>query len=267
MPEGPEVLRFANSLSEAATGKHITSVQILSGRYMRTRPDLSRLHGSRIRMINARGKLITFIVSADTADRFGIMSTLGLTGEWLVNPDESVVKHLRIRITLDDGTRLCFADQRNFGTFKIAEAAEIRRKQAEIGPDIMWRITEYTTHVLPVLKERIARFGTDMNVAEATLDQRFFGGCGNYIRADAMYLARISPHQKLYRLDDQDLYRLWVAMHQVGTASFHGHHVLKQNSTFENLCYGRELSIDGHKVHTYQDKNGRTVHWCPSYQT
>lgn len=267
MPEGPEVLKFANSLGEAAPDKNIHSVEILSGRYMRTKPDLSRLIGARIRGVSARGKLITFLVSDETVDRFGIMSTLGLTGEWLVNPHEKATKHIRIRITLNDGTRLCFADQRNFGTFKIAEAAEMRRKLAELGPDIMWPLEHYKTLVEPLLKERIRRFGTDMNVAEATLDQRFFAGCGNYIRADAMYLARISPHRKLYRLQDHELYLLWCSMNSIAKASMDGYHpITGRPDPFENLCYGRERSVDDHPVYRYEDRNGRTVHWSPSHQ-
>jgi formamidopyrimidine-DNA glycosylase len=165
------------------------------------------------------------------------------------------------------GVRLGWFELTGGGTFKVADAAEMRRKQAEIGPDIMWPLADYKVLIEPVLKERIRRFGAELTLAEATLDQRFFAGCGNYIRADGMYLARLSPHRKLYTLHDSELWTLWCSLAQIARASYENHHPLVGHGPeFDHLCYGREASVDGHPVYTYEDRTGRTVHWCPTQQ-
>ena len=55
-----------------------------------------------------------------------------------------------------------------------------------------------------------------MYIASALLDQSIAAGCGNYIRAEVLYLAGISPFRKLEDLHDSELELIWDLLQQVG---------------------------------------------------
>lgn len=286
MPEGPEVKRIAAGL-ESLQGKTIASGQVVSGRYLRGQEiTFETIIGAKVERVICKGKLIAFHLKGAEGP-LAILSTMGMMGRWIVltEANSDLDAHRRVELTFDDGTIAAFFDPRNFGTFKIVSYAEMKRKMQELGPDILTAPGHWHAIALPEFYERVRRFGKDLSLAEGLLDQRICSGCGNYIRADAMWLARFSPKRRMSEMTDADLKRIWIAMHEIAIAAAEnkvpplhmdgeGHHsaliqISKEISAvgeFFNLAYGQPETASGGMIESYKDSNGRTVWWCPKEQ-
>lgn len=259
MPEGPEVKRIAEALSKLE-GKTITKGLVVSGRYLRGAiHGLDSIVGMRLDRVAVKGKLITFYLRG--GEPRAILSTLGMSGWWTVfdKQEPAFDAHRRIEIEFDDGTVAAFFDPRNFGTFKVVSHAEAKRKQAELGPDILTPEKLWDMAAVPEFITRAKRFSKDQTVAEALLDQRICSGCGNYIRADAMYLARLSPHRRMSELSEVELRKIWAAMHKIAAES-------ESVEEYKPLVYGQKQTPTGGTVESFSDNTGRTVWWSPKEQ-
>lgn len=259
MPEGPEVKRVAETLAKLE-GKTITKGLVVSGRYLRGAiHGLDEIVGMKLDRVAVKGKLITLYLRG--SEPLAILNTLGMSGWWTVfkEQDPEFDTHRRIELQFDDGSVAVFFDPRNFGTFKVVSHAEAKRKQAELGPDIMTE-EKLWSFVVPEFLTRVKRFAKDQTLAEGLLDQRICSGCGNYIRADAMYQARFSPLRRMSELTEADLRRIWDAMHKVA-------HESARADEYVPLCYGQKQTPTGGTVESYSDSDGRTVWWSPKEQS
>lgn len=268
MPEGPEVRRIADGLLELE-GRRILHARVVSGRYQRGPiHDLDKLNGALVKRVIAKGKLLALhLDQGGTA--LAVLSTMGMSGWWFTLREElppDLTRHLRIQLHLEGGLTAAFVDARNFGTFKVVSYTELKRKLGELGPDILTEAHLWAAIALPELHQRVKRFGGDLTVAEGLLDQRITAGCGNYIRADALYLARLSPHRQLSGLSLEMLNRLWTSLSTVGRHAYRDQHVLRQGA-FDTLVYGKTRSPTDRPVASFTDRNDRTVWWSPEEQT
>ncbi len=276
MPESAEVRRLHNEIAPAI-GFTVEKAEVLSGRYARTPiPGFNRLIGYSLHGIGTKGKLLIF--SFKSTDEIGIdvhvLSTLGMTGWWHLSDNDVVFptkaapekisnynpKHARLRLWFQDRS-LIFTDTRNFGTFKVTTIAGVRKKLGEMGPDIA------INPIIPAeFWPRFEKYGKNRTIAEVMLDQRVFCGVGNYMRADALYLARIDPQTPALELTKRELGSLWTNTAMVGNAAFQDKGIGSSTTFFTNVCYGRKQDRDGNPIEAYEDRNGRTVWWCPAMQ-
>ena len=98
MPEGPECRRIGEALAKRLSGRTITGVSVVSGRYEGKPPSgLEELSSNLpITIVGAgvHGKFLYWILK----DEYSVWNTLGMTGSW----SESAEKHSRVKITLND---------------------------------------------------------------------------------------------------------------------------------------------------------------------
>ena len=59
-------------------------------------------------------------------------------------------------------------------------------------------------------------FLTQKKNLEKKLDQKITAGCGNYLRADALYLAEINPYTLGKDLPEEKIKELWSILNQLG---------------------------------------------------
>lgn len=238
---------------------------MISGRYTRSKiTDFARLNGATIDQLIVKGKLLVLMLR-DT-ESFSILSTLGMTGWWYrMSWTTALKKHARVVLELDDGSLLVYCDSRNFGTFKVTTLEAANTKLGSLGPDIMTPESRWP----PALQEfltRVHRFAKKQTVAEGLMDQRIVAGVGNYIRADALYLATMSPLRPMQSLSEQELNKLWRAAHIISMAAYDDTHPIEADRGFDCLCYAKKLSPKNEPIEAFVDKNKRTVWWCPSEQ-
>lgn len=238
----------------------------MSGRYLKKPIDgIDHIQdGIPIKVIGAgcHGKFLYWILENDLS----IWNTLGLTGEW----SNQRKKHSRVRISLD-GKDIYYNDTRNFGTLKIVKGRKpLVQKLQSLGPDLL---AEECSNEKFIEQLRLKNSKT---IVEALMDQSVVAGVGNYIKADALWLARISPHREVSTLSDESLSNLNKCIRKIMTTSFEmGGATIYTYKNFDGttgeygsrfLVYNRKVDPDGNLIIKETTKDKRTTHWSPDVQ-
>ena len=195
--------------------------------------------------------------------------TLGMSGYWSTEAD----KHSHFGIGLDDDRGLYFVDQRRFGTIKFShDRAELEKKIKSLGSDPL-NDPEYS---LIDLTRKMSRHYSK-TICEALMNQSVFAGVGNYIKCEALYRTRISPHRPVGDLKNFELSMLhrtvrdiMKASYRQGGASIRNYQRIDGESgdfVFEFEVYGRKTDPVGNAVVRELTPDGRTTHWVPEIQS
>lgn len=270
MPELPEVASTAIRLNEEIQGLELTNVVVHSGRYMRHgNPkgmdefmDLLPVKVSKVEFI---GKLIVFEFETNDG-KWWCWNTLGMSGGWRLEP----TKHSHVEFKVGDKS-VWFTDIRNFGTLKFTnDEASTNKKRRSIGPN---HLSQGITDEL--FEERLQLY-PNITIAESLMSQSLIGGIGNYIKAEVLYRARVSPHRLVKDITKREFSLLNESCEEVIKSSF-----LNKGAsirTYYNVdgsvgefpffffVYGRETCINGYQVKRETTADGRTTHWVPEIQ-
>ena len=262
MPEGPEVRREAQNLSNIILGTKLTEIAIVSGRYLKAPVvGASLINDAQVRGVRNHGKLIIIEAISNLNEPMYIHSTLGMTGWWAARTS----RYERFELRGDKVVK--FHDPRNFGTIKVVDQDGHDLKIRSLGPDYSRVTLEGIDELNQQTMARIQRFGSKQTIGQALLDQRIFCGIGNYLRADALYLTGLSPHDNAKTLDSQRLEALIMNCALVSTAAYQGRSpIAGVNGQYHNVAYGMSKSPNGNRIIAEQiDK--RSIWWCPAEQT
>uniref|UniRef100_A0A8C3HC50 Endonuclease VIII-like 1 DNA binding domain-containing protein n=1 Tax=Chrysemys picta bellii TaxID=8478 RepID=A0A8C3HC50_CHRPI len=82
---------------------------------------------------------------------------------------------------------LCFVDIRRFGRWEVHGTWQLDR-----GPCVMLEYEKFRENVLRNLSDK----AFNKPICEALLNQKFFNGIGNYLRAEILYRLKIPPFEK-----------------------------------------------------------------------
>lgn len=208
MPEGPEVKSITDYLNRACRNKTLTDINILGGRYKKHGPpkgfdNLKKKLPLVVKSIKCKGK---FMYWEFKDSEFTLWNTLGMSG-WWHRKDE---KHNNVEFLFGE-KKMYFNDMRNFGTIIICNVDKLEKKLATLGPDILSK-----NNLVDKFSEKLERKRNDTLIATALLDQKVAAGCGNYLRAEALYIAKISPFRKIKELTKKDITNLWDILRQLG---------------------------------------------------
>ncbi|NWZ43181.1 NEIL1 Endonuclease, partial [Brachypodius atriceps] len=141
----------------------------------------------------ARGKELRLTLSAlepaagppaqDLVFRFG------MSGSFRLSPAAELPRHAHLRfLTRESPPRaLCFVDPRRFGSWRLGDAW-----QPERGPCVLSEYQAFRENVLKNLDDR----AFDKPICEALLNQKYFNGIGNYLRAEILFRLKIPPFEK-----------------------------------------------------------------------
>lgn len=266
MPEGPEVKIIGESLAKWASSKKITEINIISGRYLKK--EMPGLEYAKANMpldvvgVGVHGKFMYWITRNDIF----LYNTLGMTGEWTKERS----KHSRVQIKFEDD-EVFFNDQRNFGTLKFVEGrSNLIEKLKSLGPDLL---------AGSVSDEEFAkrlRAKSSWPIVKVMMDQSIVAGIGNYVKAESLWRARISPHRLVESLSNDELANLKKCCQEVLASSYsHGGASIKNYKrpdgsmgqyTSRFAVYNQKEDPDGNMVVKESTKDGRTTHWVPSVQ-
>ena len=266
MPEGPEVKRTGLFLAKNLSGKTIVEASVLSGRYTKKpiegHDNLVNVMPCKFIGVGVHGKFIYML----TNEGINCYSTLGMAGNWSLKK----TKHARFSFKLSDGKEIYYNDQRNFGTIAFKYGPELlKKKLAKLGPDMLAHETSEDIFI-----NRL-RTKQEWNITKALMTQSVVSGVGNYIKAEALWLAGISPVRKVKELLDVELTLLYAAIKAVMIESYknkstHGAHRVfsdvQGDYSCRFLCYGRKVDAEGNEVSRMKTPDGRTTHWAPEKQ-
>ncbi|XP_058398095.1 endonuclease 8-like 1 isoform X1 [Diceros bicornis minor] len=193
MPEGPELHLASHFVNEACGG-------LVFGGCVEKSP-VSRnpevpFESSAYRIsASARGKELRLTLSPLPGARpprepLALVFRFGMSGSFQLAPSDALPPHAHLRFyTAPPGPRLalCFVDIRRFGHWDLGGEWQPGR-----GPCVLLEYEQFRENVL----RNLANKAFDRPICEALLDQRFFNGIGNYLRAEILYRLRIPPFEK-----------------------------------------------------------------------
>lgn len=283
MPEGPEIAIIAKILNVKCKNKEILDINIHQDSKYRSDSKLKPCIGKKIKGVQFKGKKIIFVLDNGSKNFSYLLSSLGLEGKWSLEDYFPLdIRHLSVSLDLKDSKGkeefLLFRDVRHFGDLSYCkDDHDLDNKLKSVGPS--WipsdmfpeRITlsMFTTflHSNPRIKNK--------QIMIFLMDQKYTSGVGNYIRAEALYIARIDPKRTIGSLTTNEIEKLYLAVNDVMTEALKaGGHTLRNyfspignKGGYEPLVYGRTKALDtGEKVIREFDAQKRSIHWVPSLQ-
>ena len=267
MPEGPEVKTTVDFL-KSYEGKKLTKLTVLSGRY--TKKPIDNVNNPawrlplNLELVECKGKFIYFCFQGDVF----FFNTLGMTGMWSNNSS----KHSRIKFEFEgESVPLYYNDVRNFGTFKIAlRKKDLDKKLKSIGPDFLksgWGPQNFYN----LLKKK-----PNKTISEFLMDQKNVSGIGNYLKAECLYEAKISPHRFCVNITASESNKLFHACRSIIQLSYQTGGATIQNYRKPNgkkglysqrfAVYNQKTSPCGNEVIKEKTLDKRTTHWVPAVQ-
>lgn len=238
--------------------------------------------GFRILNVDVKGKFMWWELGFGYTHQptWWMHCTYGMSGRWESHRvyHDSAIKHATANVRYErfagsrgvDGT-LIFTDPRHFGTLKFISNKELHdKKLLSLGPDMLG--------APPTLEEftEILKRKPKATLPEVLMNQGVISGVGNYIKAEALYRAKLSPHRLVSSLSDDDFTSLRqeiiAVMNEAYTAkgaTIRTYATVDGNSgnaQFLFQCYGKKIDKLGNDVVKEETKDGRTTHWCPAIQ-
>jgi len=188
VPELPETETIARDLNGAIRGRKIKKVSVRKADVLRevsARSIAKRLHDATILRSWRRAKLV--VIDLDTGDRLVVQPRF--TGALLIDDGTftgSELDYSTLRLDLDDGRALHYADVRRLGTVALMDADRFEEYSGKLGIEPLDRAFS-AEHLSTVLR------ATNQPVKKVLMEQRKIAGIGNIYANEALWRARIDP--------------------------------------------------------------------------
>ena len=268
MPELVEVFVIAERLNKNIKNTTLIDISIISGRYKNTLPknykEFSKSLPLEIENVSSQGKFIYITFEGGAS----IWITLGLTGDvYMKNPDFDRIQYMngidrkdvhdRVSFTIKKGRSedfVYFNDIRNFGTITFSlDKKELDKKLLTLGRDPL-REDITMVEFIDIFQAK-KRANQNKMICLELVNQKLIAGIGNYLRAEILYDANISPFIKVKDLSKNDLESLWKAMNHIISIVYKKE---INNLEYSPLIYGRIETDKGEKVLT-KSVDDRTI--------
>ncbi|MBA2848474.1 bifunctional DNA-formamidopyrimidine glycosylase/DNA-(apurinic or apyrimidinic site) lyase [Thermosulfuriphilus ammonigenes] len=266
MPELPEVETVVRDLKPRLTGRRISGLKVLLPKLLRQKPaEFNRIIGHKILGLSRRGKLILIHLSGDLT----LIVHLKLTGRLVHGKNQP--DHTHVIFEFDNGSRLFYADLRQFGFLDLVPTSRLKTHQAlaSLGPEPFDISEEEFLSILSRSRRKIKAL---------LLDQNLIAGLGNIYTDEALFRAGIHPERPANTLTAEEARRLLEAIRQVLKEA-----ISARGSSVRNYVdgQGRAGSFQSrHQVYHQQGKPcprcgtpivrkivaGRGTHFCPYCQ-
>ena len=129
----------------------------------------------------SRGKELLLWLKDFNSDKFmTLQMTMGMSGHFQVTNTGQEPKHAHLKFFRKDGTTLSFVDVRRFGNWKQGITWKANR-----GPDPTTEPREFFLNIMTNLTNKAFK----KPLYEVLMNQKWFNGIGNYLRAEIVYRA------------------------------------------------------------------------------
>jgi DNA-formamidopyrimidine glycosylase len=299
MPEVIEVRMFRDFIDRHFVGKTCEDIKILAGRYKDHGPweDYKKFKSklpARVVSVNNKGKFLW--ITFDNG--FHLVNTTGLYGGWVyISASNRIyfptlwdyrateqtdgyraaaLKHKNISFLCGDGAVLYYYDQLSFGTMKLYNDDELAKRLDKIGPDIM----ENDSNPILFAEELSKPKHQEKAIGVALLDQQIVSGIGNYLRADTLWMSRISPFRKVKDLTKAEIKKIWISARSLSWSKYNYKEGLRRKVYLESqkfpfhydrdfFVYMEDKDVEGNPVRKEELSEGsqkRTIHYVPERQ-
>jgi len=189
---------------------------------------------------------------------------------------KTALNNLNVQFITDKGSMFYF-DSLSFGTLKIIKGCDhLDKKLNCIGPDIMEESTN-----LEIFKNQLTKpKNLSKKIGIVLLNQKIISGIGNYLRADVLWMSKISPFRIVKDLSDLDIKHLYNNSKILTWGDYDYNKAVKMDiikkSTKVPSDYNRDYfayyskeDIYGNKVikeELYEGNQKRFIYWVKEYQ-
>lgn len=295
MPEVVEICIVSHYLTTYIKNKYVTNIEVNGGRYKNGIPNMNLILDVlplKIANINTKGKLLWFeLLNEKTDEIIIILNTFGLTGIWTFDK----LRNSDLLFKINNEINLYFDDQLHYGTFKITNKKGLTKKLNELGDDLLK--TPFTD--LDFLRKINLLRNKNKKIINVLMEQKKNGigsGLGNYLVAEILYNAKISPHRKIIDLSTEDIFVLsntikyilklcyntcdigyfsylseYIKLHRKQIEkgifpNFHNEIIIKKNDVFRFNVYRQNVDSFGNKIKKEKILNSRNFYWVENIQ-
>jgi formamidopyrimidine-DNA glycosylase len=258
MPELPEVETIKLGLQKYLIGHTIEDIEISDNKIFQG--NKKAIIGGKIEGVQRIGKgLIIYLNNI-----YSLAIHIKLTGQ-LIYQDSSTQtiavskrkvgtipsKFTRVVFDLNHGAKLYYNDMRRFGWIKVVKTDEVHSLPffKELGPEPIPSKGSGRAALTFQQFENLVH-SSNLSIKVLLMDQKKIGGIGNIYANDALFVARIDPRRRAKTLTDEEIKKLFDAIHQVlnkglesgGASELSYVNVLGQDGGYQKhfLVYGRE---------------------------
>jgi endonuclease VIII-like 1 len=186
MPELAEIKIMSEYINTVCKHKDFTSIAVSPEVERR----LSVAQPSDLQVFSitaeARGKELLLTLSSGK-DHHRLKVSMGMSGHWVMTNRDWMPKHTHLKFNTVDGMSLCLVDARRFAKWGWTTGWSPNR-----GPCPVSEHSAFVENISQNLKK--AAFSKPIHLV--LMDQRYFNGIGNYLRAEILYRAEQDPFQE-----------------------------------------------------------------------
>ena len=196
------------------------------------------------------------------------------------------LNHLNVEFITDKkNISFYFYDQLSFGTLKAVESdvdnnssgsSLLDKKLKELGPDLLDESTTFEIFKAQLRK----KINENKPIGNVIVNQKIISGVGNYLRADALWMAKTSPFRKVKDVKDDDLELLYKSLigliwgdydYKKGVKKGYIDNTLKLPNDYQRdfFIYRQEHDIYDNKVkkeELYEGSQKRFIYWVDKIQ-
>lgn len=196
MPEGPELhlaSRYVNRMCEGVLFAGAVRKSDVS-----KSPDVPFVSQAYLISAASRGKEVKLTLTpaepkhkgakGDSSEPMDVVFRFGMSGMFKMTAEDELPKHAHLRFYTKEKPRrvLSFVDTRRFGTWHPNGTW-----QRDRGPCVLFEYESFRKNVV----SRLSDSAFDRPICEVLLNQKYFNGIGNYLRAEILYRLNIPPFE------------------------------------------------------------------------
>lgn len=184
MPELAEVRLMSEFFNDATQNKKFKSIHKSKESKVKTDLSLTPKESTGFSVsAQSRGKETLITISGETEMLLKV--TYGMSGYWASVPDSTKIpNHSHLMFEAVDGSLVCLVDVRRFAKWSWVEGWSANR-----GPDPTTEFELFTQNIIKNLHKKVF----NKPICEMLMDQKYFNGIGNYLRAEILHRADVSP--------------------------------------------------------------------------
>ncbi len=271
MPEGPEIRRAADTVAKAIVGKPVEEVFFAFDHLAHYAKELE---GQTVTAVDTYGKAM--LTRFDNG--LNIYSHNQLYGKWVIRPARDLPetkRQLRLAIHNTEKSALLYSAS-DIEVVRTEEIA-IHPFMSSIGPDLLDENVTVEQVIARLVSDKFKRRG----FPSLLLDQKFLAGLGNYLRSEALFVARIWPQYRPIDCTPQQIEALAHACIDLTRQSY------RTKGITNDLTLVEELKMGNLPFHRYRFRvfnradepcwecgtpivkttlGGRRLYYCPLHQ-
>ena len=152
----------------------------------------------------------------------------------------------------------------------VTTTKELNDKLNTLGPDVLSSYVD-----TDLFKKRLDK-KPKWSIAKALMNQSVVSGIGNYLKAEILYAAEISPHRLCKDLSKEDISKIAQESFNISRASYQSGGATISTYRDENnkkglysrrfMVYNHKTDLKGNKVIKEVTTDKRSTYWVPAIQ-